>query len=472
MRASSQKQLVRAIGWRLTVLNALVLCGILLLLSGVLYGIEAVATDTQLNQLLTDVVQQEQGEDLVQILRGGHPIIDPPRPFHPTAQQAFFLLVDARGRIYEGASTRLTGLPDLTALHAALATSVPDKREVTLEGLHLRLWTVPIYDQTGRAVGALQAYVSLQGRDSELERLAVVMQAGCALGLLLSLLAARFLARRAMVPIWRAFEQQDQFVADASHELRAPLTLLQADVEVLQRALRPLAPTDHARAEERSSRSGNEDANALLVLRQEDVEIFDEVVEEIGHMKRLLADLLTLARYDAGVQPRPHEIVSLHTILTHLEERWQSQLTQAHLTLHLVLPEDPQALRVVGDATALQRLFLILFTNAMSYTPNGGHIWLQAEHCSHHQIQISMRDTGRGIAASDLPRLFTRFSRADIARTPHSTEARTLGTEGVGLGLAIAHAIVEQHAGHITAASPGVDQGSTFTVFLPRAPAR
>jgi signal transduction histidine kinase len=90
-------------------------------------------------------------------------------------------------------------------------------------------------------VGAIQAYVSLQGRDSELERLLWVLLGGSTLGMLLALLAARFLASRALIPIGRALEQQEQFVADASHELRAPLTLLQADVEVLNRALRPLS---------------------------------------------------------------------------------------------------------------------------------------------------------------------------------------------------------------------------------------
>jgi two-component system sensor histidine kinase CiaH len=470
MRASIQKQLLRAIGGRLTLLNALVLCGILLGLVGVLYGVEAITTDAALNQLLTQAVQQEQAEDLVQTIKAGRPLIDPPRPFLPTPQQAFFLLVDTRGSIYEGATTRVAGLPDRAAVQAALSTGVPDKREVTLEGMHLRLWTVPIYDQVGRSVGAIQAYVSLQGRESELARLAIVMSAGCAVGLLLSLLAAHFLARRALVPIWRAFEQQDQFVADASHELRAPLTLLQADVEVLQRALRPLALTESVWAGALVGSKDNEDANAFLVLRQEDAEILEEVVEEIGHMKHLLADLLTLARYDAGVHTRPQEIVSLHPVLTRLAERLQSQLTQAHLTFHVVLPKDPQMLLVVGDAPALQRLLLILLTNAISYTPKGGHIWLQAEVCSSKHLQISVRDTGRGIASGDLPGLFTRFSRADTARTPHSGEAGTPGASGVGLGLAIAHAIVEQHGGQITASSPGVDRGSTFTILLRRGP--
>jgi signal transduction histidine kinase len=437
-------------------------------MTGVLYGIEAVTTDAELNQLLTQVVQQEEGENLIQTLRSGHPIIDPPRPFLPTPQQAFFLLVDARGTIYEGASTRIAGLPNRAALHAALATGVPDKREVTLEGVHLRLWTVPLRDQAGAAIGAIQTYVSLQGRDSELERLAVVMQAGCAVGLLLSILAASFLAQRALIPIWHTFEQQEQFVADASHELRAPLTLLQADVEVLQRALRCGSPTGREWVGEISDTNGNEDTEAFLVLRQEDVEIIEEMAEEIERMKTLMADLLTLARYDAGMQPRPHEIVPLAQTLARLPERLEGQLAQAQLTLHLVLPEDPHAFMVVGDASALQRLLVILLTNAISYTPIGGHIWLQGAVCSSRQVQISVRDTGQGIAPADLPHLFTRFYRADKARTPHSTSAEIPRADGVGLGLAIAHAIVEQHAGQITATSPGVGQGSTFTVFLPR----
>jgi len=123
---------------------------------------------------------------------------------------------------------------------------------------------------------------------------------------------------------------------------------------------------------------------------------------------------------------------------------------------------------IAGDPIALRQLFVILLTNAMSYTPAGGHIWLQGHTGSGSQIQVSVRDTGSGIAVSDLPHLFTRFYRADKARSRHGATTAEHAPVGVGLGLAIAHSIVEQHGGSITVSSPGEGQGSTFTVFLKR----
>src|SRR6266478_1210581 len=244
MRTSLRDALFSATRWRLTLLNVTVLCTILLLLTGFLYLVEAATTDAEINRLLARMVQQEREEDLVQILQRSQPVIDPPRPFSPAPLQAFFLLVDTQGRVHEGAAYLLPGLPDQGALQKALATRTPDLREITLHGVHLRLATVPVLDHTGKPVGVIQAYVSLAGRDSELERLLLVLLVGSALGIGVSALAARFLAVRALIPVHRAYEQQEQFVADASHELRAPLTLLQADVEVLKRALKPLPSSE------------------------------------------------------------------------------------------------------------------------------------------------------------------------------------------------------------------------------------
>ncbi|HEX7733461.1 MAG TPA: HAMP domain-containing sensor histidine kinase [Ktedonobacteraceae bacterium] len=419
MKASSHHMLVRALGWRLTFLNAAVLCTVLLVIAGVLYGIEAAATDAQLNQLLAQTVQQERTEDLAQIVQSGHAETDAPRPFSPAPLQAFFFLLDAHGQISEGAAYRLPGLPDRSALRDVLATGTATQRDGIMASFHLRVLTVPIRNNTGTVVGAIQAYVSLQSRDSELERLLFVLLGGCTLGILLALLAARFLASRALLPIGRALEQQEQFVADASHELRAPLTLLQADVEILNRALRPLS-TSSTVARHLTVIRGAEtsrDAESFLVLLKEDREILDEMTDEIGHMNTLIADLLTLARYDAGVPTHPSEGVSLTPLLTALTERLRGQVTQAQIAFHLLLPDEPSRLMVLGDPPALHRLFLILLTNAITYTPAGGSIWIQASVCSEKHIQVSVRDTGVGIDATDLPHLFTRFYRVDQART-------------------------------------------------------
>jgi signal transduction histidine kinase len=288
--------------------------------------------------------------------------------------------------------------------------------------------------------------------------------------MLLALLAARFLASRALIPIGRALEQQEQFVADASHELRAPLTLLQADVEVLNRALRPLSASSAVARPltEPRGAEASRDTEPFLMLPHEDREILDEMTDEIGHMNRLIADLLTLARYDAGV-PAPYvEGISLTPLLTALTERLRGQVTQAQVTLHLLLPKESSPLIVRGDPHALHRLLVILLTNAITYTPAGGSIWIQADICSEKHIQVSVRDTGVGIAAPDLPHLFTRFYRADQARTRSSATPASPASVGVGLGLAIAQHIVEQLGGTITASSPGKGLGTTLTVSLKR----
>jgi len=456
MRTSLRETLFRATRWRLTLLNVTALCTILLLLTGFLYLVEAATTDAEINRLLAHMVHQERGEDLVQIVQRPQPVIDPPRPFSPAPLQAFFLLVDTQGRVHEGAAYLLPGLPDQEALQQALATGTPDVREITLHGVHLRLVTVPVLDHTGKPAGVIQVYVSLAGRDSELERLLLVLLVGGALGIGVSALAARFLAVRALIPVQRAYEQQEQFVADASHELRAPLTLLQADVEVLKRALKPLPPF------------GTEGGDPLLALSSADVEVIDEMHAEIGHMNALIADLLTLASYDAGMPPFTKQVVVLSPLLSSIVDRLTMQAIQAQLTLHLLLPDDPEHLAVEGDPTALRRLFLALMHNAITYTPVGGQIWLEAKGIAGKRVAVSLRDTGCGLAAADLPHLFTRFYRADKARTRSGPTSGGQSPGGTGLGLAIVQAIVEQHGGTITASSPGEGQGSTFTVVLKR----
>src|SRR5260221_10294432 len=125
MKAPSSHALFRTLGWRLTLLNGAVLCAILLLLSGALYLSEVVATDAQINQLLTQTVQQEREEDLVQILQSRQPIVDPPRPFSPAPLQAFFLLIDTQGPVHEWTIALLAELADQETVQQLLATEAP-----------------------------------------------------------------------------------------------------------------------------------------------------------------------------------------------------------------------------------------------------------------------------------------------------------------------------------------------------------
>ncbi len=225
---------------------------------------------------------------------------------------------------------------------------------------------------------------------------------------------------------------------------------------MLKRALKPLPPF------------GTEGGDPLLALSSADVEVIDEMHAEIGHMNALIADLLTLASYDAGMPPFTKQVVVLSPLLSSIVDRLTMQAIQAQLTLHLLLPDDPEHLAVEGDPTALRRLFLALMHNAITYTPVGGQIWLEAKGIAGKRVAVSLRDTGCGLAAADLPHLFTRFYRADKARTRSGPTSGGQSPGGTGLGLAIAQAIVEQHGGTITAFSPGEGQGSTFTVVLKR----
>ena len=222
-----------------------------------------------------------------------------------------------------------------------------------------------------------------------------------------------------------AHETQRRFVADASHELRSPLTSIRSNIEFLRRALD--APTE-VRAE------------ALA-----------DVEAELERLTRLTSDLLLLAKADAGYRMEMDK-VDLRALV--LETHRQKQAPASGVTLEL---GEVQPARVVGSSAWLKQLLLILLDNALKYTPQGGRITLALGREA-GQAVLRVSDTGIGIAPEDLPNIFERFYRADKAR------ARDEG--GSGLGLAIARWIVDAHGCEIEVESqPG--KGSTFTVRLP-----
>lgn len=223
----------------------------------------------------------------------------------------------------------------------------------------------------------------------------------------------------------RSHAAQARFVSDASHELRAPLTVIQANLELL---------------EHRPEMSAAEREDAIRAAHA-----------ETARLVRLVADLLVLARADTGV-PMRHDAVDLDRIVV-------AVLDEARLLAPLRRIEvetlDPAV--VAGDADRLKQLVLNLVENAIKYTPASGRISVAIRRVG-ARAEIELRDTGIGIPAADLPRVFERFYRADPART------RDEG--GTGLGLSIALWIARQHGGDITLASdPG--HGTIATVRLP-----
>ncbi len=229
----------------------------------------------------------------------------------------------------------------------------------------------------------------------------------------------------------QSFSGLRRFTADASHELKTPLTVLRADIE-------------------RAMSAGPRSTEGLVAL--------EEALQETTRMAALVESLLTLARADEGRFDLHRELVPLEPLVRDVAETTQILGEDAGIRVTLVQVA-PGA--VMGDALRLRQLFLNLVTNAVKYTRKGGRIELSAVRRG-ATVEFSVTDTGIGIAGADLPYVFDRFWRADRARSRASERS------GVGLGLSISQWIAHAHGGSITVASR-LGRGSTFTVSLPAA---
>jgi signal transduction histidine kinase len=223
-----------------------------------------------------------------------------------------------------------------------------------------------------------------------------------------------------------------RFTADASHELKTPLTVLRADVE---RAMS--SRTDHA--------------EQLVAL--------EEALAETARMADLVDSLLTLARADEGRFDLVREPVDLEALTREVMETAVLLGEAARIDVKL---NPPARVMVPGDRARIRQMFLNLVTNAIKYTPPKGTVELSLA-VEDGIAKLSVKDSGIGIAAADLPHVFERFWRADRARS------RVGERGGFGLGLAISSYIAQAHGGSLTVRSR-LGRGSTFTAFLPVEP--
>ncbi|MBA3757683.1 HAMP domain-containing histidine kinase [Candidatus Saccharibacteria bacterium] len=234
------------------------------------------------------------------------------------------------------------------------------------------------------------------------------------------------LARRTLRPLEASLEAQKRFTADASHELRTPLTAMQAEIEV---ALRD------------KNLSKNETKNLL-----------ESNLEEVGKLKNLSAGLLRLASGENMLAIK--NSVSLRGVVTDSLERFTKIAEQKNINIQTQLKNVPAK----GDRESLVDLVSILMDNAIKYSPSGSEVTVSIYQKDRSSF-IKVSDNGIGIQASELPRIFERFYRADSSRTKS-----TVG--GYGLGLAIAKKITELHNGSIEVKS-APNKGTAFTVRLP-----
>lgn len=252
----------------------------------------------------------------------------------------------------------------------------------------------------------------------------------CVAALLVFFLISHLLAKLALRPVEAAWTSQRQFVADASHELKTPITVI-------------LANTDMVLAH-----PGDTVADQGKWL--------DYIRDEAVGMKKLVEDLLFLAKGDARQTSQPTAPVLLSQVVNETLLSFEPVAFEAGVTLNeTVIPE----LWVRGDQGQLRRLVMILLDNGVKYAGERGVVTVTLAEVG-DKVALSVHNTGEPIAAQHLPHIFERFYRADAARN------RERG--GYGLGLSIAKTIADAHSAKLTAASSETE-GTTFTATFSRA---
>jgi heavy metal sensor kinase len=333
----------------------------------------------------------------------------------------------------------------------------------------IRVLTRPVFNPSNNSLGGvLQVGASLESVKIAQNSLIVSLLVLGGLGVLFSGVIGALLARRALRPvdkltstamaIYRAenldqrvsvpqtndevsrlsqafnemlerlsklFNAQQRLVADVSHEMRTPLTVIRGNVDLLR------------------------------AMGCADVESLDALTRESERMTRLVGDLLLLSQADAGVLPMQFQTLVLAPIVDDIE---RSAQVLANNRVSIVANCEA-GLQLQADSDRIRQVFLNLVDNAIKHTPDGGRVSIDATVSYNGFLRVSVSDTGVGIPEQDIPYVFDRFYRVD--------KSRSRANGGSGLGLSIANSIVQAHHGRIVVSSkPG--EGTSFDVYLPQ----
>ena len=235
-----------------------------------------------------------------------------------------------------------------------------------------------------------------------------------------------FLAGKTLEPIEEMVQEQTRFIADASHELRTPITSLLVNLEVFMRGKK---------------------------TRDESLKVIDASLIEVRRLRDLAGSLLHLSA-DLG-HASQREKLDLKKIVESVVRKYQATAKERKITLK----QSGVSVFATGNKNDLEELFTILLDNAIKYSKEGGEVTLATKSQNKKTI-VTVKDTGVGIAKTDLPHIFDRFYRADLSRSKgHSS--------GYGLGLSIAQKIADSHRAEIAVKSK-LGSGSTFVVSFPK----
>ena len=331
----------------------------------------------------------------------------------------------------------------------------------------IRVYTYPLVGQkSGQLFGYLQVATSLEDVNRATSGLLVTLIAVGLVGLVVSSVASAGLARRAMRPVERItgaaleiyqtqdldrrvdvrsndevgrlgsafnemldrlgdlFRSQQRFVADVSHEMRTPLTVIRGNVDLLR------------------------------AMGCSDKESLDAISSESDRMTRLVSDLLLLSQADAGMLPMHCEPVDVSSLVADVV-RSGTIVADGRVNIQASVMGE---LVVHADPDRIKQVLLNLLDNAIKHSPHSGTVRIAGTSTDAGMVLLSVSDSGIGIPAEDVPHVFERFYRVD--------KSRSRANGGAGLGLSIAKSIIEAHGGDIEVQS-AVGVGTTFNVWLP-----
>ncbi|NJR49452.1 MAG: HAMP domain-containing histidine kinase [Leptolyngbyaceae cyanobacterium CSU_1_3] len=388
----------------------------------------------QLNSQLLTLVQAA-APSIETVKTRGSKSLDKDLPWHDlfSNKEQSLEWFTANGKLLAKEGTYFPTIPLAKHLTSSSHVSTP---VVESQG-HLRIMTIAVYTNTpDKTTLQLQGYLRVSQSNQRFEASLGQLRLGLILGgiiaLMLASISSLYLTQQAVKPMRLSFQRLTRFAADASHELRNPLTRIGIATEIMLSHPEQLKPAD--------------------VKKLETITLATE------QMRCLIDDVLFLARTDATYPPSKQEesSINLDQLLETLVERFKPQAHVKGIDFREQFLPD---LFVKGSSTPLDRLFSNLLENALKYTNPGGKIVVSMQK-SRQSVVVSVEDTGIGIPSEYAPFIFQRFWRADQARSQEQ--------DGFGLGLAIAQTIAKQHHGEITVSSQ-VGVGSRFQVRLPLA---
>lgn len=347
----------------------------------------------------------------------------PAPPSRPGMGPNFFFVKTApEGAIVLASSGHYLASNRLSVLTEETVAAADQEGELEFDGLKYAFLKSPYPDQSGLLIVFHDLAQDANILNIQTTTLLIVGLICC----LLSFGASFFMANHAMIPVKAAWQQQKSFLSDASHELRTPLAIIQTSLDIVRGN-----PTETVASQSKW---------------------LNNIQEESVSMAQLVESLFFLARADSHQQPLNKQAFSFTTALLQAANPFESIADAKSVALQIVATTP---LEVYGDEARLKQVVGIILDNAIRHTASGGKIVVSLLPAA-AKISLTVTDTGEGIDAAHLDKIFDRFYQADNSRH----------TGGSGLGLAIAKWIIENHNGSITATStPGV--GTAFTIKLP-----